>query len=188
LDAGGDLREYIKKHPDADRLGLVRVLPVTFDPPLIPAASYVMLPKAFTFLHSRNIVHGDLKGVRDCFKPLFTTVLTRVQSNILLDAANHARITDFGLTTVTQNLDSIRSASDDQGHIGQWTAPEILNEEGHTAKKPIFSLSRWSWSRHVTNEFICIKLWLTAISHHRSYLPARFHSVAVAYLQRLCWR
>jgi hypothetical protein len=41
------MREYIKRHPDADRLGLVRVLPVTFDPTLISAASYVMLPKAF---------------------------------------------------------------------------------------------------------------------------------------------
>jgi serine/threonine protein kinase len=44
---GGDLREYIKKYPDADRFGLVGVPPVAFDPTLIPVASYVMLPKAF---------------------------------------------------------------------------------------------------------------------------------------------
>jgi hypothetical protein len=41
------MREYIKKHPDADRLGLVRVPAVAFDPALIPAASFVMLSKAF---------------------------------------------------------------------------------------------------------------------------------------------
>jgi serine/threonine protein kinase len=34
--------------------------------------------KAFNFLHSRNIIHGDLKGVRDLSKPRFATVLTRV--------------------------------------------------------------------------------------------------------------
>jgi serine/threonine protein kinase len=68
--------------------------------------------------------------------------LTRVQSNILLDANNHARITDFGLTKVTQNLDSIRSATDDQGHVGRWTAPEILNEEGTYSKEgDVFSFA-----------------------------------------------
>jgi serine/threonine protein kinase len=45
---GGDMREYIKKHPDADRLSLVHVPPVAFDSTLISAASYVMLPKAFS--------------------------------------------------------------------------------------------------------------------------------------------
>ena len=44
---GGDMREYIKKHPDADRLGLVRVPPVAFNSTLTSAGSYVMLPKAF---------------------------------------------------------------------------------------------------------------------------------------------
>ena len=57
--------------------------------------------------------------------------LTRVQSNILVDAAGHARITDFRLATVAQNLHSLRSAPDDQDHIhiARWTAPEILNEQ-----------------------------------------------------------
>ena len=35
--SGGDLTEYIKKHPGADRLSLVRVPPVTFGPTLTPA-------------------------------------------------------------------------------------------------------------------------------------------------------
>ena len=104
------------------------------------------------FLHSRNVVHGDLKGVRDRFEPHFAVILTRVQSNILLDADSHARITDFGLTKVTQNLDSIRSASNDQGHMGRWTAPEILNEEEtHSKEGDVFSFAmvmveaRYKW-------------------------------------------
>ena len=28
------------------------------------------------FLHSRNVVHGDLKGVRDRFEPHFAVILT----------------------------------------------------------------------------------------------------------------
>ena len=44
---GGDLTEYIKKHPDAGRLDLVSVLLVVFDPALTPS-SYLMSPKVST--------------------------------------------------------------------------------------------------------------------------------------------
>ena len=45
----GDLTEYLKKNPDADRLGLVGVPPAAFDPALTSATRYLTLPKAFTF-------------------------------------------------------------------------------------------------------------------------------------------
>ena len=68
--------------------------------------------------------------------------MTRVQPNILVDAAGRARITDFGLATVTQNLDSIRSGTGDHGHTARWTAPEILNEEASYSKEAdIFSFA-----------------------------------------------
>ena len=44
---GGDLREYAKKHPGTDRLGLVGVPPVVFGPTLIPVTSYLMSLEAF---------------------------------------------------------------------------------------------------------------------------------------------
>ena len=46
---GGDLTDYIKKNPNADRLVLVGLNSVVFDPTLIPAISYLISPKAFTF-------------------------------------------------------------------------------------------------------------------------------------------
>ena len=54
-------------------------------------------------------------------------MLTRVQLNIHVDAADHARITNFGLARVTQSWESMRSASEQHGHTARWTAPEILN-------------------------------------------------------------
>ena len=45
---GGDLTEYIKKHPDTGRLNLVGVLPVVFDPALTPTTSCLMSPKIST--------------------------------------------------------------------------------------------------------------------------------------------
>ena len=44
---GGDLTDYIKKHPDADRVGLVGTLLVVSDPTLTPTTSYLISLKAF---------------------------------------------------------------------------------------------------------------------------------------------
>ena len=46
---GGDLAEYIGKNPNANRLRLVSVPPLVFEPALTSAASYVMSLKAFNF-------------------------------------------------------------------------------------------------------------------------------------------
>ena len=46
---GGDLTEYIKKCPGADRLNLVSTPAVAFYPALTPATSYLMSLKVFTF-------------------------------------------------------------------------------------------------------------------------------------------
>ena len=74
--------------------------------------------------------------------PRFMAGLILLQPNILVDNADRARITDFGLATVTQNLDSIRSSSDDHGHTARWTAPEILHEQGlHSKEADVFSFA-----------------------------------------------
>ena len=46
---GGILTEYIKSHPDADRLGLVGVFPVVFGLALTSTSSYWTSLKALTF-------------------------------------------------------------------------------------------------------------------------------------------
>ena len=63
---GGDLTDYIKKSPDVNRVGLVSIPPVLFDPTTYRWHQLSGVAEGLLFLHSRNIVHGDLKGVRDC--------------------------------------------------------------------------------------------------------------------------
>ena len=59
-----------------------------------------------------------------------------------MDAGGRGRITDFGLTVVTQNLDSVRRGSDDCGGGARWIAPEILNSQGAYSKEAdIFSFA-----------------------------------------------
>ena len=71
-----------------------------------------------------------------------TTRLTLRQLNILVDASGHARLTDFGLAVVTQDLDSIRSGSDECRDSARWIAPEILENRGtHSKEGDIFSFA-----------------------------------------------
>ena len=89
---------------------------------------------AFLHLHTRDVIYGYLKGVRDHFKRRFATILIPGQPNSPTGVAGHAWVTDFDLTTVTQDPDSVRSTLDDQGHAPRRTAPEVLNERGICSK------------------------------------------------------
>ena len=62
--------EYIQKHPDADRLGLVGVPPVVIIL-CITCHQLCGIAKGLHYLHSRNVIHGDLKGVRYRVGPRF---------------------------------------------------------------------------------------------------------------------
>ena len=97
--------------------------------------------KGLCYLHSRNVIHGDLKGVRSFLKSRFTSVLTPDQVNVLVDDSGHARIADFGLATVTQNLDSMWSISIQRGHSARWTAPEVLTGGRYSKEADIFAFA-----------------------------------------------
>jgi len=70
------------------------------------------------YLHSRNIMHCDLKS-----------------SNILLDSSYKIRITDFG------NSKFKRINEDSLGRVGtpHWMAPEILRGENFVLSSDVYS-------------------------------------------------
>ena len=93
-------------------------------------------------LHSRNVIHGDLKGVCGRSESHLAIVLTPSQQSILVDGSGRARITDFGLATVTQRVGSVLSILDEYQQTARWTAPEILNDQGSYSKEAdIFSFA-----------------------------------------------
>ncbi|KAF9078839.1 kinase-like domain-containing protein [Rhodocollybia butyracea] len=59
------------------------------------------------YLHSQNVVHGDLCG-----------------RNILVDKRGHARLTDFGLTAFTESDTALKSSV--RSGSPPWMAPELL--------------------------------------------------------------
>jgi len=88
--SGGDLSEYIKKHPDTDRLGLVGVPSFC----AYPAYSYYQLSdvaEGLYYLHSCNVIHGDLKGVRDPeYRSTTVLTLTVSQTSLWMAPVMHA--------------------------------------------------------------------------------------------------
>lgn len=72
---GGGLTEYIKKNPDADRLVLVGGSPIVF-PRAHSRFQLSDVAEGLCYLHSHNVIHGDLKGVRRGSDSRFGAVLT----------------------------------------------------------------------------------------------------------------
>jgi len=59
-----------------------------------------------------------------------------------VDVTGHALITDFGLVTVTQNLNLMRDPSAEHGDSARWIAPEILDNRGTYSKEAdVFSFA-----------------------------------------------
>ena len=66
------------------------------------------------------------------------------QMNILVEVvggAPRSHIADFGITTVTKNLDSTQPATVQTVHTPRWSAPEVLREENPSRESDIYSFA-----------------------------------------------
>jgi serine/threonine protein kinase len=66
--SGGDLLGYIANHQNADRVSLVGT-PLTALTEALILLQLSNVAEGLNYLHSCDVIHGDLKGVRDCCLP-----------------------------------------------------------------------------------------------------------------------
>ncbi|OAX37664.1 kinase-like protein [Rhizopogon vinicolor AM-OR11-026] len=121
------------------------------------------------YLHSVNVVHGDLTGF-----------------NVLIDADGHARLTDFGLSSVVNASEGLAYLAVTTRRPGalRWVAPElVVKDNAHIAptfESDIYSFGsvmlqtlsgRLPWSEIKNLHFIIIKLYEECLPQRPESLP-----------------
>ncbi|KAF9789479.1 kinase-like domain-containing protein [Thelephora terrestris] len=97
----GELRHHVRSNPDTDFSSLL-----------------LGIARGLVYLHSKGVVHGDLKG-----------------QNIMIDESGTARIIDFGLAKIVRGSHSSQSTSRGHGQTVRWTAPELLQNDMMVTKE-----------------------------------------------------
>ncbi|EIN06352.1 kinase-like protein, partial [Punctularia strigosozonata HHB-11173 SS5] len=106
----GNVIEFLKKEPSANRLNLVRDV-----------------VKASEYLHDIGIVHGDLK------------VSTVDSNNVLINSVGRACLCDFGLTSVYAEV-SLKSSSSNAGGNMRYQAPELFFDARLSPSTDVYAL------------------------------------------------
>ncbi|KAG8747184.1 hypothetical protein FRC12_014135 [Ceratobasidium sp. 428] len=101
----GNLRQYLDKNPDADRLGLC-----------------LQITRGLAYLHSRDMVHGDLKG-----------------ANVLISDVGVPKLADFGNTKLKEQTLQLTTQTSTPFSL-RWAAPEILNGSPCSVTTDVYAL------------------------------------------------
>ncbi|KAF5380766.1 hypothetical protein D9757_007089 [Collybiopsis confluens] len=156
----GNVCDYLGIYPDASRINLI------YD-----------IAAGMAYLHSRKIVHADLKGV-----------------NILVDDKHNARVADFGLSKVIDNIRGQSMQYREQGAV-RWMAPECLQKKAPTMASDVYSFGI-SICEKIFNDgeipFVDLRTDDLVVSQvlnnrHRPARPARLESMTLWSLVQTCW-
>ncbi|KAJ7913021.1 kinase-like domain-containing protein [Mycena leptocephala] len=100
------------------------------------------LATGLAYVHSRNVVHGDLKGVS------FFAFLAyhRLQSNVLISNEGDAVLSDFGLSrTLERNTGYTTSTYSTAGSLN-WLSPELIRLWFQTEEARVKTLASDVWA------------------------------------------
>ncbi|KAF8189991.1 kinase-like protein, partial [Mycena galopus ATCC 62051] len=99
------------------------------------------IAQGLDYLHSMNVVHGDLRG-----------------TNILISEDGEACLSDFGLATTISDADStagMLSSSSNRGGSARWFAPELIEPKSFGCER----FSRTTASDVYAYACVCLELY-----------------------------
>jgi len=143
--------------------------------------------RGLNYLHENEIVHGDLKS-----------------PNILIDAEGNPRLSDFGLCSITRDVDSANASTPNHNCTVRYCAPELLDIDGaarvdkrrRTTESDVYSLSmvivELATGKPPFPEFHDIKIPAVVSKGKRPSKPRHFDALGItsevwAVAER-CWR
>jgi serine/threonine protein kinase len=109
----------------------------------------VGVTRGLGYLHNNELVHGDLKSVRGGVSCGSWLTCRLSQPNILIDAEGSPRLSDFGLCSVTKNIDSVNASTPNHGSTVRYCAPELLDVRWAVrveSRKPTYKTDVYSLS------------------------------------------
>ncbi|KAF9472453.1 kinase-like protein [Pholiota conissans] len=111
----GDVRDFLRKNPTADRFRISCDVAV-----------------GLAFLHSKSIVHADIKGM-----------------NVLISGEHRALLTDFGLSIVMNEIRNLSTYSNEMQNKPRgtmaWMAPEVHSGSRPDKASDVYSLAMTIW-------------------------------------------
>lgn len=102
----GNLSRYLEDHPLSDRYRLSS-----------------LMCEGLLYLHTKNIVHGDLKA-----------------ANVLVSSEGIPMLTDFGNASIGNATLRFTHSESSPTFSARWTAPEVLNGKNPTPESDIYAL------------------------------------------------
>lgn len=114
------------------------------------------------YLHSRQICHGDLKGVsRNSTAELTPSLRGVTQANVLVDNANRALLCDFGLSRVKADVTSRTRVGDNGAICGSrnWMAPELFTGSQPTTRSDIYAFGMTIYEARILTNVVLLHLF-----------------------------
>ena len=106
-----------------------------------PITQLIDVAQGLVYLHSHEIVHGNLKQV--CHPPDYApcAILTPrfIKQNILVDSEGRARLSDIGFAKLTRNRESQFDWADADADGHRWAALEIFKSGELSKQSDMFS-------------------------------------------------
>ncbi|GAQ89216.1 ATMRK serine/threonine protein kinase-like [Klebsormidium nitens] len=122
LMSGGSLSSLIKRRMSGQAAGVAESL----FPVEVARSMMLQIARAMVFLHSRQIIHRDLKAAN---------ILVRVLDE--RSGACDVKVADFGLAT----LKTATTVHKTRAGTGRWMAPEVADDGPYSGKSDVYSFA-----------------------------------------------